>query len=221
MNYSTLTKWEGDTRVPKALNRFITKCDGQLLQIAKAFWLQSATWLIIATLTYLIHISHFRKRLSLPRPQGFTEKFANIRGLFLRRIRGTFEWYLHPTSTLIFEILVQSHRFLKAVRQLLVTTRMLRPAMSVFIVSEGCIYTFTRTRFQFYAVSRRVTFWERLDCKTVGFFSPKEPYALSLFSASFQTFCLTARAYLNTQKYGVFYSLEQGSRERSVRCPCF
>ena len=111
-----------------ALNRFITKCDGQLLQIAKAFWLQSATWLIIATLTYLIHISHFRKRLSLPQPQGFTEKFANIRGLFLRRIRGTFEWYLHPTSTLIFDILVQSHRFLKAVRQLLITTRMLRPA---------------------------------------------------------------------------------------------
>ena len=82
---------------------------------------------------------------------------------------------------------------LKAVRQLLITTRMLRPPMSVFIVSEGCIYTFTRTRFQFHAVSRRVTFWERLDCKTVGFFSPKEPYPRSLFSASFQTFCLTAR----------------------------
>ena len=29
----------------------------------------------------------------------------------------------------------------------------------------------------------------------------------SLFSASFQTFCLTARAYLNTQKYGLFCSL--------------
>ena len=162
-----LTNW---LQIATALNRFITKCDGQLLQIAKAFWLQSATWLIIATLTYLIHISHFRKRLSLPQPQGFTEKFANIRGLFLRRIRGTFEWYLHPTSTLIFEILVQSHRFLRKVRQLLITARMLRPAMSVFIVSEGCIYTFTRTRFQFRTVSRRVKFWERLDCKTVGFF---------------------------------------------------
>ena len=29
----------------------------------------------------------------------------------------------------------------------------------------------------------------------------------SLFSASFQTFCLTTRAYLNTQKYGLFCSL--------------
>ena len=29
----------------------------------------------------------------------------------------------------------------------------------------------------------------------------------SLFSASFQTFCLTARAYLNTVKYGLFCSL--------------
>ena len=29
----------------------------------------------------------------------------------------------------------------------------------------------------------------------------------SLFSASFQTFCLTGRAYLNTQKYGLFRSL--------------
>ena len=29
----------------------------------------------------------------------------------------------------------------------------------------------------------------------------------SLFSASFQTFCLTARAFLNTQKYGLFCSL--------------
>ena len=29
----------------------------------------------------------------------------------------------------------------------------------------------------------------------------------SLFSASFQTYCLTARAYLNTQKYGLFWSL--------------
>ena len=31
--------------------------------------------------------------------------------------------------------------------------------------------------------------------------------ARSLFSASFQTFCSTARAYLNTQKYGLFCSL--------------
>ena len=46
-----------------------------------------------------------------------------------------------------------------------------------------------------------------LDCKKVSFFSPQ---SRSLFSASFQsfqTFCLTARAYLNTQKYGLFCSL--------------
>ena len=35
------------------------------------------------------------------------------------------------------------------------------------------------------------------------------PQSRSLFSASFQTFCLTARAYLNTQKYGLFCSLAQ------------
>ena len=39
----------------------------------------------------------------------------------------------------------------------------------------------------------------------------QEPYKKSvltgLFSASFQIFCLTARAYLNTQKYGLFCSL--------------
>ena len=59
-----------------------------------------------------------------------------------------------------------------------------------------------------------------LDCKTVGFFSKSvkksvkrgvrvlrarsaqsRSWSRSLFSASFQTFCLTARAYLNTQKY--------------------
>ena len=39
-----------------------------------------------------------------------------------------------------------------------------------------------------------------------GIFSVS-PQSLSLFSASFQTFCLTARAYLNTQKYGLFCSL--------------
>ena len=33
------------------------------------------------------------------------------------------------------------------------------------------------------------------------------PQSCSLFSASFHTFCLTARAYLNTQKYGLFCSL--------------
>ena len=33
------------------------------------------------------------------------------------------------------------------------------------------------------------------------------PQSHSPFSPSFQTFCLTARAYLNTQKYGLFWSL--------------
>ena len=33
------------------------------------------------------------------------------------------------------------------------------------------------------------------------------PQSRSLFSALFETFCLTARAYLNTQKYGLFCSL--------------
>ena len=72
-----------------------------------------------------------------------------------------------------------------------------------------------------------------LDCKTVGFFlkiskeigkawrtsltrEAREPHtpvgrvspqSRSLFSASFQTFCSTARAYLNTQQYGLFCSL--------------
>ena len=33
------------------------------------------------------------------------------------------------------------------------------------------------------------------------------PQSRSLFSASFQTFCLTAPAYLNTQKNQLFFSL--------------
>ena len=44
--------------------------------------------------------------------------------------------------------------------------------------------------------------------RTVRIFSVS-PQSRSLFSASFQTFCLTARAYLNTQKYGLFCSLLQ------------
>ena len=38
------------------------------------------------------------------------------------------------------------------------------------------------------------------------YFKRLSPVSLSL-SASFKTFCLTARAYFNTQKYGLFYSL--------------
>ena len=40
----------------------------------------------------------------------------------------------------------------------------------------------------------------------------KSPQSRSLFSASFQTFCLTAREYLNTQKYGLFCSLLYAAR---------
>ena len=71
---------------------------------------------------------------------------------------------------------------------------------------------------------------ERLDCKTVGFSLKisKEigkawrksltvsPQSCSVFSASFQTFCLTARAYLNTQKYGLFCSLANASLHASL-----
>ena len=42
--------------------------------------------------------------------------------------------------------------------------------------------------------------------RTVRIFSVS-PQSLSMFSASFQTFCLTSRPYLNTQKYGLFCSL--------------
>ena len=42
----------------------------------------------------------------------------------------------------------------------------------------------------------------------------------SLFSASFQTFCLTARAYLNTQKYGLFCSLVQSKVQSSMQLAC-
>ena len=39
------------------------------------------------------------------------------------------------------------------------------------------------------------------------------PQSHSLFSASFQTFCLTARAYFDTQKYGLFCSLPDKIRK--------
>ena len=91
-----------------------------------------------------------------------------------------------------------------------------------------CLFYLTFTGFMLVVI---------FDCKTVGFFlkirkeigkawckglacakraservrrekkNPVSPQSRSLFSASFQTFCLTARAYLNTQKYGLFCSL--------------
>ena len=53
-----------------------------------------------------------------------------------------------------------------------------------------------------------------LDCKTVGFFLKISKEIGIAFSASFQTFCLTARAYLNTQKYGLFCSLEMTGKSQ-------
>ena len=66
--------------------------------------------------------------------------------------------------------------------------------------------------------------WQEEDCKTVGFFFSKSVKksvkrgvrvlrarssraSHARRAASFQTFCLTARADLNTQKYGLFCSL--------------
>ena len=43
------------------------------------------------------------------------------------------------------------------------------------------------------------------------------PLPRSLFSASFQTFSLTSRAYLNTQKYGLFCSLKANGKIFSRR----
>ena len=59
-----------------------------------------------------------------------------------------------------------------------------------------------------------------LDRKTVGFFLKigkawrKSPILRARAShALFQTFCLTALAYLNTQKYGLFCSLPKGRKQ--------
>ena len=52
--------------------------------------------------------------------------------------------------------------------------------------------------------------------RTVHIFSVS-PQSHSLFSALFHTFCLTARAYLNMQKYRLFCSLISRSNEnRSI-----
>ena len=53
-----------------------------------------------------------------------------------------------------------------------------------------------------WVIRTKITYAKR----TVRIFSVS-PQSRSLFSASFQTFRLTARAYLNTQKYGLFCSL--------------
>ena len=52
-------------------------------------------------------------------------------------------------------------------------------------------------------------FWLLCDSDETWRIFSVSPQSRSLFSASFQTFCLTARPYLNTQKYGLFCSLWQ------------
>ena len=44
------------------------------------------------------------------------------------------------------------------------------------------------------------------------------PQSRSLFSASFQIYCLTASAYLNTQKYGLFCSLYRSGKRLPTIC---
>ena len=88
-------------------------------------------------------------------------------------------------------------------------------ASTSWITTHPCNHTFAVQEFQ--------RPWCSLDCKTDGFFAKSVkksvkravrvltslPRSRSLFSASLQTFCqcLTSRAYLNTQKYGLFRSL--------------
>ena len=92
------------------------------------------------------------------------------------------------------------------------------------ISSKLCSFTLSvRERFYFW-LAEKVAVVFKLDCKTVGFFlkiskeigkawrmcltrAKLQPQSRSLFSTSFQTFCSTALAYLNTQKYGLFCSL--------------
>ena len=67
--------------------------------------------------------------------------------------------------------------------------------------------------------------YEREPHKLVGLVTREKknfgvsPQSRSLFSAPFQTFCLTARAYLNTQKYELFWSL--GVRRAGFDCIIF
>ena len=72
---------------------------------------------------------------------------------------------------------------------------------------------------------KSLNFFQLLDCKTVGFFSQNSKRnckvgrnsSRPLFLASFLTFCLTARAYLNTQNYGPFCSLAFLSQLHKLR----
>ena len=66
------------------------------------------------------------------------------------------------------------------------------------------------SRFFFLKISKEIgKAWRKslTRAKRVRRIFSVSPQSRSLFSASFQTFRLTARAYLNTQKYGVSCSL--------------
>ena len=66
------------------------------------------------------------------------------------------------------------------------------------------------SRFFFLKISKEIgKAWRKslTRAKHASLTRPTGLSPVSLFSASFQTFCLTARAYLNAQKYGLFYSL--------------
>ena len=83
---------------------------------------------------------------------------------------------------------------------------------AIYLAFMRSPYSFFVSRDSFSKTNRFAT---EIDCKTVGFFflikiskESGKAWRKSL-SASFQTFCLTARAYLNTQKYGLFCSQPQ------------
>ena len=66
-------------------------------------------------------------------------------------------------------------------------------------ISTAMVFTRLQNRRFFLKISKEIG----KACRKSLTREAREP----LFSASFQTFCLTARAYLNTQKYGLFRSL--------------
>ena len=80
---------------------------------------------------------------------------------------------------------------------------------AIYLAFMRSPYSYFVSRDSFSKTNR---FAKEIDCKTVGLFfskSVKKSVKRESLSASFQTFCLTARAYLNTQKYGLFSSLPQ------------
>ena len=86
------------------------------------------------------------------------------------------------------------------------------PADSVSVGQVWCILLDCKTVGSFLKISKEIgkACRKSLTCEAREPNTPvlaSLPRSRSLFSASFQTFCLTARAYLNTQKYGLFCSL--------------